>query len=329
MPLDDDDPQPAVDAMQKATMAKTENFKAGLARMQAIGAQRQQQYLQAQQQHLQAQQYLQAQQQQQNYSLNLASLAGVQGHGHWNANQALPGNTAYASGISNPRINPIYTNISAPCATEPEPEPIEDAGIRPGEVVGYRVWKITNYEAPRQWRHLQPHGFLTSTVMDQHIWVPGEPMTGTPCRNDSPGVHAWKSISQAMCMYPTPGYVFGSVELWGDIVEHERGYRAEFGQIKSLDGITDGDTELLARLRKRYGVGGRDDLSFDPPKRHSYGNMQAAGTPNTTPYGNVYQLVYDTAADDPPSEGRVSWPVVIIFVATFATIGGLIGLFFP
>ena len=54
--------------------------------------------------------------------------------------------------------------------------------------------------------------------------------------------------------YDIPGsepLLFGKVKIWGEVVEHEAGYRSEFGKIASLDF---GDAELLEKFRKIYGV---------------------------------------------------------------------------
>jgi hypothetical protein len=45
--------------------------------------------------------------------------------------------------------------------------------------------------------------------------------------------------------------LFGKVKIWGEIVEHEWGYRSQFGKIVSLDR---GDPELLKKFRKIYRV---------------------------------------------------------------------------
>ena len=45
--------------------------------------------------------------------------------------------------------------------------------------------------------------------------------------------------------------LFGKVKIWGEIVEHEEGYRSEFGKIASLDY---GDPELLDKFRRIYRV---------------------------------------------------------------------------
>jgi hypothetical protein len=48
----------------------------------------------------------------------------------------------------------------------------------------------------------------------------------------------------------------GTIEMWGEIVEHERGYRASFARVKSIDIITRDDKLpiTIEELRDRYGV---------------------------------------------------------------------------
>ena len=45
--------------------------------------------------------------------------------------------------------------------------------------------------------------------------------------------------------------LFGKVKIWGEVVEHETGYRSEFAKIVSLDY---GDANLLEKFRKIYRV---------------------------------------------------------------------------
>jgi hypothetical protein len=45
--------------------------------------------------------------------------------------------------------------------------------------------------------------------------------------------------------------LFGRVKIWGEVVEHEWGYRSQFARIISLD---HGDPELLEKFRVIYGV---------------------------------------------------------------------------
>lgn len=56
-----------------------------------------------------------------------------------------------------------------------------------------------------------------------------------------------------------PVMVRGTVSLWGEVVEHEKGWRAEYASIRSLDEVLFADSPeegatLLARLRDVYGV---------------------------------------------------------------------------
>lgn len=46
---------------------------------------------------------------------------------------------------------------------------------------------------------------------------------------------------------------YGAVKMWGEVVEHERGYRAQFAKLVSLTFVV-GDLVNEYALRKKYGV---------------------------------------------------------------------------
>lgn len=144
-----------------------------------------------------------------------------------------------------------------------EPEPIENAGIRAGEVIAWRCWRLSGGRLRSVWR--------------ESIWEPDTPMTGDVGTRQG-GVHGWKCLDEAarycdihlnheialIAAYrttmrytaPLPVFIIGTVALWGEIIEHEFGYRAEFAKIKSLDtvrGATESN-EVLEMLRKCHGV---------------------------------------------------------------------------
>lgn len=129
---------------------------------------------------------------------------------------------------------------------EPEPEPeIEDAGITVGEIVGWRAWLIDE------------NGLLES-VHTRTPWLPEHPVTGAP--DTYAGVHAWRDLSSAYEYAKTSSIglrVCGRVALWGTVIEHERGYRAEFAKVLSFDYLF-GDflskRWRLRRLREAYGL---------------------------------------------------------------------------
>jgi hypothetical protein len=142
---------------------------------------------------------------------------------------------------------------------DPEPsKSIEDAGISAGEIIAYRAWRVNNKA-----------GLLQSITVDT-IWAPGEPMEGAP--DDSPfGVFAFKSGSQVLTEYlghtwTTAPIAVGTVALWGTVIEHELGYRAQFGKVNSLDGVYSQKplrkkwfrkaktSAMLNNLRQMYGV---------------------------------------------------------------------------
>lgn len=68
------------------------------------------------------------------------------------------------------------------------------------------------------------------------VWAPGEPMEGkTKSTSEHNGVYAYKTAKDFLTNHAEALHVYGRVALWGDIIEHELGYRAQFAKIISLD----------------------------------------------------------------------------------------------
>lgn len=121
-------------------------------------------------------------------------------------------------------------------ASRPDTGTVEDAGIRAGEIIGWRAWYVRG-------------GLLVSMAVAAK-WIPGQPMTGDP---KTSGVHAFKERKRVLYTYGNIGIiVIGRVALWGEVIEHEMGYRAEFGQVESLDEIRGGTQDQLDALRALY-----------------------------------------------------------------------------
>ncbi len=146
------------------------------------------------------------------------------------------------------------TNLyPSPVQRDPQPaaEPIPRADMQVFDLIGWRVWRLTS------------SGHLMS-LSASAVWLPGEPMAGEVGDHNGRGVHVFKGRAPAIAeIAQQPGpFVVGSVILWGDVVEHERGYRAERAKIVSLDDVilpnaspwSDECGKALAFLRKRYGV---------------------------------------------------------------------------
>lgn len=126
-------------------------------------------------------------------------------------------------------------------------EPIEGAGIIVGEIIGWRMWGYYK-------------GYLRS-YSQERVWAPGENMIGIPSDHGSDGIWAFKEKSRALAKMLNGGYrseetVYGSVKIWGKVIEHELGYRAEYAKIISLeDAYMTGDKQkVLRELRCTYGV---------------------------------------------------------------------------
>jgi hypothetical protein len=88
----------------------------------------------------------------------------------------------------------------------------------------------------------QVHEYLLRRSVQRHIagtWFPADPK-------------AWYGPENATHI------VVGTVGLWGEMAEHKKGYRGQFGKITSLDrafspsGLD--DDAILVDLRKYYGV---------------------------------------------------------------------------
>ena len=148
--------------------------------------------------------------------------------------------------------------------------PIPYAGVLAGEITGYRVWFYTE-------------GKLCS-LAHYHLWEPKATESGdinaivdqSYRQNIKGGVYAFHAAEQVRdeldanypenaCNYPVDisfdssydrhiidAVVWGTVKLWGEVVEHEKGYRAQFAKVTSLDGAW-GHIDLPA-VRKLYGV---------------------------------------------------------------------------
>lgn len=137
-----------------------------------------------------------------------------------------------------------------------------------GEILAYRCWR---YDAP-----------LLRSVYMHDVWRPNQIIEAREIEDWSErGVHAWKDLNSKKFNDYVRGYlstqrdpwrmlrhehepptiiVTGTVLLWGDVVEHEHGYRAEFAKINSIDWLYPDATlmgrerETLAQLRQLYDV---------------------------------------------------------------------------
>jgi hypothetical protein len=120
-------------------------------------------------------------------------------------------------------------------------------GIRVGEIIAYRAWRV--FKSRCWW---ETDNRLHSVLIKDYIWDTDQPASGDvrthgiySCRN------VVRSREEYLYFVSTATLLFGKVKIWGEIIEHEWGYRSQFAKIVSLDY---GDPELLDKFRKIYRV---------------------------------------------------------------------------
>lgn len=174
-------------------------------------------------------------------------LLGVQ-HGIGSATTSLYNNPYQSthqpnSGTISTALHPGYFAIDSACSSTRKP--LESAGIKVGEIIGWRMWQLKG-------------DYLMSYSADR-IYAPGEPMKGEPSDYNNEGIWAFKEKNRALqkMLKGIGPSVYGSVKMWGKIIEHELGYRSEFASVASIDdvfiaGSRKEKANLTKELRERY-----------------------------------------------------------------------------
>jgi hypothetical protein len=96
---------------------------------------------------------------------------------------------------------------------------------------------------------------LHSVIIKDYVSLPDQPASGDVREH---GIYSFKQVIRSREQYFALAggpLLFGSVKIWGEIVEHEVGYRSQFARIVSLDY---GDPELLEKFRAVYGLNARN-----------------------------------------------------------------------
>lgn len=197
-------------------------------------------------------------------TLNQAPRSAKDNGRHRRADPQVHSGASRKSGGADKGAYPGFTFLSW---TEPPPvRTIENAGIRAGEIIAYRGWRVEGET-------------LRSVYKRDHVWEPHVPMTGD-VRGEY-GVHAFKEaahlrtyiasyqLHDMTAHYLTRAlywgteepegkvkmsvYAIGQVALWGEVIEHDRGYRAEFAKIIKIERLSgDPSEERLQLLRSKY-----------------------------------------------------------------------------
>lgn len=203
--------------------------------------------------------------------------------GHRSTSAQVYGSSVGASGVSAGFT--LFPSAFSSANYAQHTSTVENAGIRAGEIIAWRVWRVTPHNFLSPYPDQMEDG-LYSMACDLR-WIPGKPMglidinrirCGKPphiaqafvnypevdtklmVSHWGNGVHGFKSLDEACQQYlPASNYVFGTVKLWGEVIEHEVGYRAEWGIINSLDQSSASNAvKILDHYRKMYRVEGVD-----------------------------------------------------------------------
>ena len=131
-------------------------------------------------------------------------------------------------------------------------------------IVGYRAWIPSEpYEGKV---------VLRSAVKQEFFWPYRLPVHGDVATS---GVYALKNLSSVLQMF---GYqegdyhLFGEVYLWGRVMQHAEGYRAEFAYPKRFFVDSERGPEFIMALEDSYGVPVeiRAELDFERKKWEVY-----------------------------------------------------------
>lgn len=199
---------------------------------------------------------------------------GVQNVGHWLSNQTPPCGPAGPAYIAYLGTNGTFYPVSvqttsgtiqgtggtgiAMAQCQPVIE-LEECGVRAGEIIAYRAWRLCGNKTK-----------LHSMFVD-YFWESDEPQKigGNLNPYHGNGFHAFKTLEKTKQEYGfipgvTPTTVYGEVALWGEVIEHERGYRAECARVTRILEVREnivGDglrrlfgTRTIDKLRQLYGV---------------------------------------------------------------------------
>jgi hypothetical protein len=119
---------------------------------------------------------------------------------------------------------------------------LDDGVVQDAEIVAYRIWRVEH--------HAESKPALHSWVMTRTIWPYAQELVSRKDR----GIHAFKTLSHLLeyagSIDKHSPHAIGTVSLWGQVIEFERGYTAEYAYPRKL---ICSDEKTAADLRRAYG----------------------------------------------------------------------------
>jgi hypothetical protein len=175
--------------------------------------------------------------------------------------------TAYSFSTIRTIIYPIHD-------PKPTPPTIPYAGVRAGELIGHRMWMVLHdLELCSLAHHFiwEPNATIEGDVdkVVEDGWGSGLfPIYGGTYSYNSPNYIVESGDLDGMnpSKFPTPitfdaffaqwhmlhAIAIGTIKMWGEVVEHEKGYRAQYAKLQAIDQVI-GPVDIH-ELRRKYNV---------------------------------------------------------------------------
>lgn len=168
---------------------------------------------------------------QQQQNITYQNQLGAQQNGNWNSSSQIHGNSPNgANQVAATSIAQLQAFYNSPNSLIPingtQGEPLENTGIKIGEIIAWRMWTIK--------------GDYLGSYSAAHVWPTDEPTSGKPTDYGNTGIWCFKEKSRAlhkMMEHCMEGHAYGSIKIWGTIVEYSEGYKAEFAKVVSIDDV--------------------------------------------------------------------------------------------
>lgn len=158
----------------------------------------------------------------------------------------------------------------------PHPETVlKTEDIVAGEIIAWRMWRVVP--------EVSLQGDKLKSLVADYFWSDESPAacgTGEFSLASGYGVHSYKSLDYMRTDLPwlhsllgggvlissddgepvhlAVAWAYGEVALWGDVIEHERGYRSQYARVRSVCVPT--DAHLEAELQQRYKAGAPSEV---------------------------------------------------------------------
>jgi hypothetical protein len=177
----------------------------------------------------------------------------------------LPGGITY--------IQPGGVTYIYPFPKPPAHPAIPYAGVRAGEITGHRMWYVLNNLQLCSIAHhfiWEPnatiHGDVDKIVDDSYGSFTYSIYGGTYSYNDRGDIYEYGGLTRInpdefpMLIHfdyyrgscTIHGIAIGTIKCWGEVVEHEKGYRAQYAKLTSITDVI-GSVDIN-ELRQRYKV---------------------------------------------------------------------------